>query len=61
MLSAQSVRTTGTSLSLLSQGPETSTMYKRLLAEFLAIPTGKRLRQLQQADRNIRKAIALFS
>ena len=61
MLSTQSVCSTGTPLTLLNQDPETSTMYKRHLAEFLGIPTGKRLRQLQQAYRNTREAIDLFS
>ena len=61
MLSTRSVRATQTPLSLLHQDPETSTMYKRNLAEFLGLPTGKRLRQLRRADRNTREAIANFS
>ena len=61
MLSTQSVRATQMPLTLLNQDPETSTMYKRNLAEFLGLPMGKRLRQLLRADRNTREAIANFS
>lgn len=48
MLSTQSVDDTGTNLILLNQGLETSSNYKRVLAEYLDIPTGTWLWQLQQ-------------
>ncbi|KAG7365832.1 protein of unknown function DUF4116 containing protein [Nitzschia inconspicua] len=60
MLSTQSVITTGSSLTLLNQGHETSVVYKRLLAEYLGIPTGKWLCQLLQARANVNQAIDPF-
>ncbi|KAG7365829.1 protein of unknown function DUF4116 containing protein [Nitzschia inconspicua] len=60
MLSTQSVITTGSSLTLLNQGRETSVVYKRLLAEYLGIPTGKWLCQLKEARANVIQAIAPF-
>jgi hypothetical protein len=56
MLSTHSVEDTGTNLTLLNQGLETSMKYKRLLAEYLGLPTGKCLCRLQQAESNVRKA-----
>ena len=53
MLSTQTVQDTGTSLTLLNQGCETLVHYKRLLADFVGIPTGKWLGQLKQAEANI--------
>ncbi|KAG7351718.1 protein of unknown function DUF4116 containing protein [Nitzschia inconspicua] len=60
MLSTQSVETTGSSLTLLNQGHETSIVYKRLLADNLGIPTGKWLCQLKEARANVTQAIAPF-
>ncbi|KAG7351720.1 protein of unknown function DUF4116 containing protein [Nitzschia inconspicua] len=60
MLSTQSVESTGSTLTLLNQGHETSIVYKRLLADYLGIPTGKWLCQLLQAKANVTKAIAPF-
>ncbi|KAL7567731.1 hypothetical protein ACA910_012065 [Epithemia clementina (nom. ined.)] len=53
MLSTQSIEVAGSNLSLLDQGMETSQSYKQILAEYLDIPTGKWLRQLQQAEGNV--------
>jgi len=61
MLSTQSMETTGTRLTLLNQGLETSTRYKKLLAEYLGILTGKRLCQLIQAERNVLRAITCWT
>lgn len=58
MLSTQSLESTGSPLTLLNQGLETSNKYKILLAEYLDIPTGKWLCQLQQAEENVLNAIA---
>ena len=58
MLSTQSVEETGTNLTLLNQGMETSDIYKKVLAEYLDIPTGKWLRRLQGAERSVLEAIA---
>ncbi|KAG7339918.1 hypothetical protein IV203_024968 [Nitzschia inconspicua] len=60
MLSTQSVESTGSTLTLLNQGHETSIVYKRLLADYLGIPTGKWLCQLLQARANVTQAIAPF-
>lgn len=60
MLSTQSVQGTGTNFTLLNQGPETCHMYKKLLAEYLGIPTGKWLACLQKAERNVLEAVAPF-
>jgi hypothetical protein len=46
-----------TPLTMLNQGPETSVAYKRRIAEYLGVPTGKWLCQLQAALRNTRNAI----
>ncbi|MGK3742214.1 MAG: hypothetical protein ACI90V_009068 [Bacillariaceae sp.] len=60
MLSTQSMHNTGTNLTLLNQGIETSINYKRNLVEYLDIPTGPWLLQLLQAERNILEATAPF-
>jgi hypothetical protein len=60
MLSTQSIDVTGTNLTLLDQGIETSINYKRRLVEYLDIPTGPCLLQLLQAERNILEATAPF-
>lgn len=44
-------------LTLLSQGEATSLNYKRLVAEYLDVPTGKRLRMLRKAVTNL---VAVF-
>mmetsp|Transcript_526 Transcript_526/g.982 ORF Transcript_526/g.982 Transcript_526/m.982 type:complete len:144 (-) Transcript_526:92-523(-) len=58
MVSTQSDEYTGTSLTLFNQGLETSIKYKKLLAEYLDIPTGKWLRRLQLAEKHVVQAIA---
>ena len=55
MLSTQSVDVTGSNLTLLNQGLETSMGYKHCLAA-----TGKWLLQLQDAEKNVLEAIAPF-
>ena len=57
MLSYQTTQATGTHLTLLNQGFETSITYKKSLADFLGIPTGTWLKHLQQAERNALEAI----
>jgi hypothetical protein len=58
MLSTQTVAQTGTKLTQLNQGIETSLKYKKRLAEYAGIPIGSRLHQLRAAERNILHAIA---
>lgn len=58
MLSTQSVEQTGTTLTLLNQGHETSAMYKREIAAYIGIPSGKRIWRLQQALQNTLEAVA---
>lgn len=41
------------SLALLNQGAATSIAHKKLIAEFLGVPSGKKLRQLRLASRNL--------
>lgn len=53
MLSTQSMDVTGSNLTLLNQGIETSINYKRQLVEYLDIPTRPWLLQLLQAERNV--------
>lgn len=60
MLSTQSIDVTGSNLTLLNQGIETSINYRRRLVEYLGIPTGRRLLQLLQAERNVLEATAPF-
>ena len=60
MLSKQSVESTGSHLTLLNQGMETSFQYKTRLADYLGVPKGKWLQQLRQAERNVSDAIAPF-
>jgi hypothetical protein len=60
MLSTQSIDVTGTNLTLLNQGIETSINYKLRSVEYLDIPNGPWLLQLLQAERNVIKAIAPF-
>eukprot|EP00978_Attheya_sp_CCMP212_P025298 scaffold81045_cov41-Attheya_sp.AAC.1 len=57
ILSTQSVEDTGTYLTLLNQGIETSNTYKKSLAEYLGLPSGTWLCRLQQAERNVLEAI----
>ena len=47
----------GSNLTVLDQGSETSVAYKRRIAEYLGIATGKRLRQIRQAVANIQDAL----
>ena len=61
MLSTQCTEDTGTPLTMLNQGEETSLVYKKRLAEYLGLPTGKWLLTLQQARQNILDAIAPWS
>jgi hypothetical protein len=42
-------------LPVLDQGKETSSAYKKLLAEFLGVPTGNELRLLRSASMNLAK------
>ncbi|CAB9506027.1 expressed unknown protein [Seminavis robusta] len=56
MISTQSMASTGTSLTLLNQGLETSLRYKKLLAEYLGIPRGSDLKRLLRARDNVHKA-----
>ncbi|KAG7365831.1 protein of unknown function DUF4116 containing protein [Nitzschia inconspicua] len=60
ILSTQSMESTASTLTLLNQGHETSVGYKRLLADYLGIPTGKWLCQLLQARANVTNAIEPF-
>jgi hypothetical protein len=41
-------------LSLLSQGTETSANYMLLIAEYLGVPTGRKLRLLRRAEENLK-------
>jgi len=45
------------SLSVLNQGAETALGYKKLTAQYLDVPTGKRLRLLRHAHRNLTVAM----
>jgi len=45
-------------LTMLDQGNETSVSLKKRVAEYLGIPTGKKLRQLRQARQNLSQALA---
>jgi len=47
-----------TALALLNQGEATALSYKRLIAEYLDVPTGKRLQMLRQASRNLACALS---
>jgi hypothetical protein len=58
MLSTQSMAETGSTLTMLNQGPETCLEFKKTLAAYLSIPTGKLLSRLRRAERNICEAIA---
>ena len=53
MLSNQSVKDTGTYLTLLVQDPETTLALKKLLAEYVGITTGKKLSLMLRAYRNV--------
>jgi hypothetical protein len=61
MLSTQSVEQTGTALTLLNQGPETSAMYKKEIAAYLGIETGMELCRLQQAEQNSLQVVAIWA
>jgi len=58
---SQSVNNTAadgsSNLTVLDQGSETSVAYKRRIAEYLGISTGKKLRQIRQAVANIQDAL----
>jgi len=43
----------GCTLSILNRGVTTAVAYKKLIGEFQNVPTGKRLRLLRQACRNL--------
>ena len=58
MLSTQSMADTGSTLTMLNQGPETCLEFKKTLAAYLGIPMGKLLSRLRRAERNICEAIA---
>lgn len=47
----------GCALTVLNQGAETSRSYKKRVAEYLDVPTGKRLRLRRQADRNLNNVL----
>jgi len=57
MLSTKSVADTGSVLSLLNLGPETLNVYKRLIAKFANVATGKTLWRLRRAHRHVRDAM----
>lgn len=40
-------------LSILNQGTSTTLAYKKLIAEYMGVPTGERLRRIRQAFRNL--------
>ena len=42
-----------TSLPLLNQGKATALHYRQLIADFIGLPTGKRLRKLRNASTNL--------
>ena len=54
----QANTTPTTALVLLNQGESTALSYKRLIAEYLDVPTGKRLRMVRQASRNLTSVLA---
>jgi len=58
MLTTQSVAETKSNLSLLNQGPETSVVYKKLIAGYSGVPTGKQLRRFRQAHLSLCDAVA---
>lgn len=47
----------GCPLAVLNQGAETSRAYKKRMAEYLDVPTGKRLRLHRQASRNLNEVL----
>ena len=55
-----STASTPLNLSLLNQGAETSVVYKKLIADFLNVPTGSELRLLRRAHEHVCDAIALW-
>lgn len=60
MLSTQSIANTGSNLTLLNQGPETCLVFKKTLAAYLGISTGKSLSRLRRAEDNVNDAIAAW-
>jgi len=50
---SQSVDSLGSGLSVLNQGTETSVSYKKLIAQYLDVPSGSQLRMLSRASDNI--------
>lgn len=51
----------GSPLSILDQGVETAMSHKKVIAEFLGVPTGKTLRRLRRAYENINEALERLS
>jgi len=60
LIGISQTRDSGSSLAVLNQGSVTSTIYKRRIADYLDIPTGKRLRTLRRAAENIEVAFRLM-
>jgi hypothetical protein len=58
MLSNKTFESTGSPLSLLNQGPETSLKYKRLLADYLLVPRGKHLQRFRDAKKHVDAVIS---
>jgi len=56
---AQNPRVSQTPLALLNQGEATAVNYKRAIAEYLDVPTGKRLRMLRESSRNLASVLAI--
>jgi len=60
VLPAMSQQTnSGCSLTTLDQGSETSYRYKKKIARYIGVPTGKHLRLLRQALRNLNEALGI--
>ena len=51
------INASDSSLSKLNQGPEVFLVFKKLLAEYLQVPTGEWLRDLRLAEQNVSKAM----
>jgi hypothetical protein len=58
MLSSQSIKETGTNLTLLNQGLETSLVFKKKIAAYAGIPVGQLLSILRNAEKHVCEAIA---
>jgi len=55
------VCSSGSALMALDQGTETSLAYKKKIAAFLDVPTGKKLRRLRRADSNLTEIMGPLS